>query len=121
MPKNTSRARRIADQIQRELAELISNGLKDPRVGLVTITGVEVSADYHHARVFVTTLMGEGAIESALEGLDWASGFLRSRLAGSLRTRTVPELHFVYDDSIERGTRLSRLIEEAVGKSHDDA
>ncbi len=116
-----SRAGRIADQIHRELAELVRGELKDPRVGMVTVTGVEISADYHHARVFVTTLLGEGAIESALEGLDRASGFLRSRLAGSLRTRTVPELHFVYDESVERGTRLSRLIEEAVGKSHDDA
>jgi len=120
LPKNSSRAGRIADQIQRELAELVSSELKDPRVGLVTITAVEVSADYHHARVFVTTLMGEGAIESALEGLDRASGFLRSRLAGSLRTRTVPELHFVYDESVERGTRLSRLIDEAVGKKPGD-
>jgi ribosome-binding factor A len=120
LPKNTSRAGRIADQIQRELAELIRGELKDPRVSLVTVTDVEVSADNHHARVFVTTLKGEGAIEFALEGLDSASGFLRSRLASALRTRTVPELHFVYDESVERGTRLSRLIEEAVGKSHDD-
>ncbi len=120
MPKNASRAGRLADQIQRELAELISNELKDPRVQLVTITSVEVSADYHQAQVFVTTLMGDGAIDSALEGLQRASGFLRSRLADSLRTRTVPELHFVYDESVERGTRLSRLIEEAVGKPRDD-
>lgn len=121
MAKNTSRAGRIADQIQRELAELIRGELKDPRVGLVTITDVEVSADYHHARVFVTTLMGDDAIESAMDGLNRASGFLRSRLAASLRTRTVPELHFEYDESVERGTRLSRLIDEAVGKSRDDA
>ncbi len=121
MAKNTSRAERIADQIQRELAELVRGELKDPRVGFVTITDVEISADYHHARVFVTTLMGADAIESAMDGLNRASGFLRSRLAGSLRTRTVPELHFVYDESVERGTRLSRLIDEAVGKSRDDA
>jgi ribosome-binding factor A len=121
LPNNASRAGRIADQIQRELAQLISNELKDPRIGLVTITDVEVTADYSHARVFVTTLsMGENAAESALEGLRRASGFLRSRLASSLRTRTVPQLHFVYDESVERGTRLSRLIDEAVGKSHDD-
>ncbi len=120
MAKNTTRAGRIADQVQRELAELIRGELKDPRVGLITITDVELSADYHHARIFVTTLAGEGAIESALEGLQRAAGFLRSRLAGSMRTRTVPELHFVYDESVERGTRLSRLIDEAVGKSHGD-
>ena len=121
MAKNTSRARRIADQIQRELAELIRGELKDPRVGLVTITDVEVSADYHHAKIFVTTLTGEDAIKPTMDGLSRASGFLRSRLATSLRTRTVPELHFVYDESVERGTRLSRLIDEAVGKSHNDA
>jgi len=120
LPKNASRAGRIADQIQRELAELIGNEVKDPRVGLVTITAVEVSGDYQHARIFVTTLQGEGGHESVLEGLQRASGFLRSRLAGALRTRTVPELHFVYDASVERGNRLSRLIEEAVGKSRDD-
>lgn len=118
MAKNTSRAGRMADQIQRELAELIRGELKDPRVGLVTITDVEVSADYGHARVFVTTLMGEDAIKLVMDGLNQASGFLRSRLAASLRTRTVPELQFVYDESVERGTRLSRLIEDAVGKSH---
>ena len=121
MVKNTSRARRIADQIQRELAELIRGELKDPRVGLITITDVDVSADYHHANVYVTTLLGKDAIPAAMDGLSNASGFLRSKLARSLRTRTVPELHFVYDESVERGTRLSRLIDEAVGKTREDA
>ena len=120
MAKNNSRAGRLADQIQRELAEAIRGDLKDPRVELVTITGVEVSGDYHLARIFVTTLRGEGAIENALEGLRHASGFLRSRLAKVLRTRTVPELQFVYDESIERGDRLSRLIEQAVGNSGNE-
>lgn len=115
MANSVSRAGRIADQIQRELAELIGGDLKDPRVGLVTITDVEVSGDYRHARVFFTSLRDDDAIE----GLQRASGYLRSRLAASLRLRTVPELHFVYDESVERGTRLSRLIDEAVAKSRD--
>ncbi|KPK30019.1 MAG: ribosome-binding factor A [Betaproteobacteria bacterium SG8_40] len=120
MGKNTSRAGRLADQIQRELAELIRGELKDPRVELVTVTDVELSGDNQHAQVFFTTLRGEGAVQPALDGLHSASGLLRSRLAKALRTRTVPELHFVYDESIERGDRLSRLIEQAVGDTNDE-
>jgi len=120
LAKNNPRAGRLADQIQRELAELIRGELKDPRVELVTITGVEVSGDYHHARVFFTTLRGEKSVEPAWDGLRHASGFLRSRLAKVLRTRTVPELHFEYDESIERGDRLSRLIEQAVGNAGNE-
>ncbi len=121
MTKNAARTGRLADQIQRDLAELIRLELKDPRVDLVTITAVEVSADHSHARVFFTTLRGEEAVGPALEGLRSASGFLRSRLAKALHIRTVPELHFEYDESIQRGARLSRLIDEAVGKStHED-
>jgi len=117
LTKNASRTGRLADQIQRDLAELIRSELKDPRVNLVTITDVEVSADYSHAKVFFTSLRGDEAAGAALEGLRSAAGFLRSRLAKVLRIRTVPELHFEYDESIQRGARLSRLIDEAVGKS----
>ncbi len=119
MAKNPSRAGRLADQIQREMAELIRGELKDPRVELVTVTDVEVSGDSQHAQVFFTTLRGEEAVQPALDGLRSASGLLRSRLAKALRTRTVPELHFVYDESIERGARLSRLIEQAVADKKD--
>ena len=120
MANTNPRILRLADQIQREIAELIRSELKDPRVELVTVTDVEVSGDGQQARVFFTSLRGEGAIESALEGLNSASGLLRSRLAKALRTRTVPELHFVYDESIERGARLSHLIEQAVGDNTDE-
>ena len=121
MAKNNPRAGRLADLIQRELAELIRGELKDPRVDLVTITGVELSGDYHHARVFFTTLRGDDAVEPALAGLSHAAGFLRSQLARTLRTRTVPELHFEYDESVQRGVRLSHLIDEAVGNSDKKA
>ena len=116
MPKNPSRLGRVAEQIQRDLAELIRGELKDPRVGLVTLTGVELSPDYRHAKVFFTTLGGENAVSSARKGLTHAAGFLRSGLAASLRLRVVPELHFTYDESVERGDRLTRLINEAIGK-----
>jgi ribosome-binding factor A len=105
---------RIADQIQRSLAETIRLELRDPRVGLLTLTGVEVSRDQSHAKVFFTVLGPESAARDALEGLQHAAGFLRSALAHRLSTRSVPELHFAYDESVERGARLSRLIDEAV-------
>ena len=108
------RRARIADQIQRELAEVIRLELRDPRVGMVTLTGVDVSRDQSHAKVFFTVLGAEGAAREATEGLQRASGFLRSELAHRLSTRSVPELHFEFDESVERGVRLSRLIDEAV-------
>ena len=109
-----SRSARIADQIQRELAELVRLEVRDPRVGMVTLTGVELSRDQSHAKVFFTTLGPPEEIEACGEGLTRSAGFLRAGLAHRLSTRTVPELHFAYDDSIERGVRLSRLIDEAV-------
>jgi ribosome-binding factor A len=109
-----SRRARIADQIQRELAEVIRLELRDPRVGLVTMTGVELSRDQSHAKVFFTVLGAESAARDATEGLQRAAGFLRTQLAHRLTTRKVPELHFEFDESVERGVRLSRLIDEAV-------
>ena len=108
------RRARIADQIQRELAELIRTELRDPRVGpMVTLTGVEMSRDGSHAKVFFTVLGAEGAARDAGEGLQHAASYLRSLLAHRLTTRSVPELHFEHDESVERGVRLSRLIDEA--------
>ena len=118
MPKDFSRTRRIAEQIQRELAELIRHEMKDPGVGgLVTITEVEVSPDHSHAKVFFTRLGDESLIQETSAGLRRAAGFLRTQLAQRLKLRTVPQLEFKYDASVERGARLSRLIDEAVGSS----
>jgi ribosome-binding factor A len=113
LPRGFSRATRLADQIQRDLADLIRLEVRDPRVGLVTITTVEVTRDLSHARVFVTSL-SETAVAESVQALTHAAGFLRSRLAQTLKLRTIPELHFVYDASVERGVRLSKLIDEAV-------
>lgn len=111
---SNARSARIADQIQRSLAELIRTEVRDPRVGLVTLTGVELSRDQSHAKVYFT-VMGAGAdAGEATLGLTHAAGFLRSELAHRLTTRKVPELHFHFDESVERGVRLSRLIDEAV-------
>jgi len=116
VPKDYPRTRRIAEQIQRELADLVRTELKDPRVtGLVTITEVEVSADQSHAKVFFTVFGDAAKIEETAEGLKRAGGFLRTQLAQRMKLRTIPQLDFKYDPSIERGMRLSRLIDEAVG------
>ena len=112
-----ARSARIADQIQRELAEVVRTELRDPRVGMVTFTGVELSRDQSHAKVFFTVLGSPSDAQDALEGMQRAAGFLRSQLAHRLTTRKVPELHFAYDDSVERGVRLTRLIDEAVKPS----
>jgi ribosome-binding factor A len=112
MPKDYARTDRIAEQIQRELAQLIRLELKDPRVSMVTITGVEVTRDYAHAKVFYTTL--KGANSALQEGLERAAGFLRSKLAHSMKLRITPQLHFVFDTSVERGSHLSQLIDRAV-------
>lgn len=114
MSKETPRSTRLADQIQRDLAELIRRELKDPRVGLVTITDVEVSRDLSHAKVYVSSLTDAATHDHTIATLQHAAGFLRARLGHALRVRQVPELHFVYDESVERGIRLSRLIDEAV-------
>ena len=120
MPKYFSRAQRIAEQIQREMAELIRLELKDPRVGLVTITGVEVTQDYEHAKVFFTLLGEAQQAADSLVGLQRAAGFLRSQLSRRMQLRIIPQLHFIYDESVERGIHLSKLIDEAItqDKSH---
>jgi ribosome-binding factor A len=111
---NAQRLRRVADQIQRELSEIVRTELKDPRVGMITFTGAEVSPDLAHAKVFFTSLAGEPQRAETLAGLGRAAGFLRTKLGARLKTHIVPELHFAYDESVESGIRLTHLIEEAV-------
>lgn len=116
MPKDYSRALRVADQIQRELADLIQHEIKDPRVGQVTIISVEVTRDYSHAKVFYTTLASKEEKFLVENGLEHAKGFLRSNLSHRMKLRITPQLHFIYDESVERGVRLSKLIDEAVAQ-----
>ena len=116
MPRDYPRSRRIAEQIQRELSDIIRLELKDPRVGMITLTEVELSQDQSHAKVFFTALGGESRVADAEKGLRHASGFLRSQLAHRMKLRTVPDLQFKYDESVERGMRLSQLIDDAVAQ-----
>jgi len=105
---------RVADQIQRDLAEIIAHELKDPRVGMITITEVQVTPDYAHAKVFFTTLNDNpDAVSDTEAGLRAAARFIRGQLGRRLTIHTTPELHFVHDASTARGVELSRLIDEA--------
>ena len=109
-----ARGLRVQDQIQRDLSEIIAFELKDPRVGMITITEVLVTPDYAHAKVFFTTLIdNEEAVRNTLKGLQAASGFMRNQLGKRLTIHTLPELHFVHDTSTVRGIEMSKLIDEA--------
>jgi ribosome-binding factor A len=114
MPRDYPRSRRIGEQIQRELAEIIRLELKDPRVGMITLTDVEVTPDCEHAKVFFTRLGDVADNLAVTHALEHAAGFLRTELAHCMRLRVVPQLQFVYDESVERGVRLSNLIDQAV-------
>ena len=113
-----NRAFKVADQIQRDLSELIARELKDPRVGLVTLQGVEVTPDYAHAKVFFSLLTGDPA--QTQEGLNQAAGFLRSGLFKRLHIHTVPTLHFVYDRTSEKAADMNALIAKAVSSRAQD-
>ncbi len=115
--RSTPRTRRVADQIQRELAEIIREDLKDPRVRMVTVTGVEVTTDLAHAKVYFSALADAAELAEIGAGLRRARGFLRSALGRRMRIHNIPELTFVHDASVEQGVRLSRLIDEAVAGS----
>jgi ribosome-binding factor A len=110
----TNRTQRIGEQIRRELADLIVRDLRDPRIGMVTISEVDVSPDLAHAKVFFTVI-GAPAAEAA-DGLNAAAGHLHHLLFKRLQTRTVPRLRFVHDTSVEHGFEIDRLIDQAVGK-----
>ena len=113
--KSYSRLDRIADQIQRDLSDLIRREVKDPRLGMVTITAVEVTRELEHAKVFITVMQADAqAVEQNIKALNHAAGFLRRELGKRLHIRTNTALHFVYDESIDRGARMSALIDEAI-------
>ncbi|MDR6215039.1 30S ribosome-binding factor RbfA [Paracidovorax wautersii] len=113
-----NRSFKVADQIQRDLTELIRE-LKDPRIGMVTLQAVEVTPDYAHAKVFFSVLVGD--TDATQEALNQASGFLRNGLFKRLHIHTVPTLHFVFDRTTERASDMNALIARAVAsRSKDD-
>lgn len=123
MPKDFNRTRRVGEQIQRELAQLIQQEIKDPRLGMVTVSGVDVAKDLSVAKVFITVMGENPDIKLSLQVLEKAAGFLRHELGRRMTVRHVPQLRFFYDESISRGADLSRLIDEAISadkKHHED-
>lgn len=112
-----ARGERVAEQVRRDLVDLLRQ-VKDPRLAkllpLVTLTDIEVTPDYAHAKVFYTSLAGEEHAREIAQGLAHASGFLRRELGRRLHIHHIPELHFVFDASVERGSRLSHLIDAVI-------
>ncbi len=122
MAKVSNRLDKIADLLKKELAVLIQKEVRDPRVGMVSVTAAKVTRDLAWAEIYVTILGTEqsGTVEEGVEVLNHAAGYLRSLLAKNLNLRTTPKLRFLYDDSIVRGSRLSSLIDQAVAlEKHD--
>ncbi|MCK9530356.1 MAG: 30S ribosome-binding factor RbfA [Gammaproteobacteria bacterium] len=120
MAREFSRTDRIADQMQRELALLIQQEMRDPRVGMVTVAAVELSRDLSVAKVFVSVLGDAEQAQAALAVLKKAAGFLRHELGRRMIVRALPELRFVHDTTSERGAHLSALIDQAVAKDRKE-
>lgn len=123
MAKEFSRTSRVGEVIMRELAQMIQQEISDPRVGMVTLSHVDVTADLKYAKVYVTRLNGadtEEEKQQCLQGLQNAAGYLRRGLGGRIKLRITPELRFVYDTTLENGFRMDKLIAEANAKPQDD-
>lgn len=113
------RARRLAELVKEEIAQMLQRGLKDPRIGFVSVTGVEVSPDLGHIKVYLSPYGDEEAKRQTMAGLESARGFIRSELGQCLRLRHTPELELIADDSIERGARIIALLNE-INKDRED-
>jgi len=124
MPKEFPRTRRVGEQIQRELAGLIRDEIKDPRIGMVSVTAVIVSRDLSHAKVYVSVLGNAEQTDASVSVLSNAAGFLRHKLGKILHIRVIPELRFYLDRSLEEGARMGALINKAIasdrGNSNDE-
>lgn len=119
MPREFNRSERVAGTLRRELAKLIQLEIKDPDVGFIGLSDVEVTRDLAHAKVYVTVFETEKA-DASIRALKRAAGYLRRRLGQEMRIRSVPELHFLHDASVETGQRMDSLIEAAVAADRQD-
>ncbi len=106
------RSNRVAEQIKKEMTDILQRELKDPRIGFVTVTGVEVTGDLQQATIFITVLGNDDQKESTLKGLSKATGFIRSEIGKRIRLRKTPDLFFKFDESIEYGNKIESLLGE---------
>lgn len=106
------RLERLQETIKEELGMILQRDLKDPRIGFVSVTDVEVSNDYSHVKIFFSVLGDEEAKRLTMEGLESAKGFIRTELGQRIRMRHTPEIHLIADDSMERGSRIMKLLDE---------
>jgi len=124
MPREFPRTRRVGEQLQRELAGLIREEMHDPRLGMISVSAVQVSRDLSHAKVYISVLGTAEQAQESLAVLKHAAGFLRHKLGKLLHIRVIPELHFFHDRSLEEGARMDALINRAIaadrGSSGDD-
>ena len=116
MSNEISRTRRVAEQIKRELSSIMQFSVKDPRVKLININAVNLSPDLGHAKVYIGSLQTDVDQEETVGVLNRMAGFLRKELGRELHLRSIPQLHFFYDDTAERGNELASLIDSAVSE-----
>ncbi len=121
MSKDFKRSDRVAQELQKEVAVILQREVKDPRIGMVTVSDVEVSRDLAYAKIFVTFLFDhdESAIEQGMKGLEKAAPYIRSLVGKAMRLRIVPELRFVYDQSLVEGMRMSNLVTDVIRKDQE--
>ena len=110
------RPERVAEQIREEVSQIILGDLRDPRIDLVTVTHVKVTPDLRHAKVYVTSMGTEEQVRESLTALNSAAGFIRHELGSALRLRYTPELHFVYDETVETAARIEQILKEESDK-----
>jgi ribosome-binding factor A len=116
----SKRIARLNEQVRRELTYLLQRDVRDPRIGVVTVTGVEISPDLYHAKVFYSVMGSDEDRDSAAEGLRAAAGFLRTEIAKRMHTRRAPELHFTHDNTLQHAMHIERLLQEARATRADD-
>jgi len=113
------RATRVGEQMKKELGDILGRKLKDPRIGFLTVTDVEVTGDLQIAKVYISVLGDEKKREETLKGLAKAKGYIRSEIGNRIRLRKTPELHFEFDESVDYGNRIESLIAELNTKDHE--
>ncbi|HDL9795352.1 TPA: 30S ribosome-binding factor RbfA [Staphylococcus aureus] len=109
---SSMRAERVGEQMKKELMDIINNKVKDPRVGFITIADVVLTNDLSQAKVFLTVLGNDKEVENTFKALDKAKGFIKSELGSRMRLRIMPELMYEYDQSIEYGNKIERMIQD---------